>query len=478
MKNTKLVKVLRTFSKQEISKFRDFVNSPYFNKNKSVIRLAEAILPFYPDFDSEDLSEEKLFLKTFECEKFDYFKIKNIASDLFALAVSFLKFSCMQKKDAENEIGLLSTLHDRKLDNIYSQREKKVSTHLDNSLIKDEAYYYLRHQLGKINTSHYKFERSGYSFNQIQNEFDTFLDYSLIGLLRLYSKMFHNKNHGSINFNMEMFENMWEYVKDKNFEGNPSCQIYKQTILLEISRDEAEYKKLLKLKEKYDKNIPDEDMYYILQFINSFAVYRLKLGDETYYKDRFMSFSEILERNFIPANNFLYPNFISTYSSACMAGEYDWAENFILKYQNGISPREEKTNSLNYCKAFLAYRLKEFDKALEYFSKTNFKLYLMKVMVKSYSVRIYYEQDMFEQAISAVDAFKHYLKTEKLIAEDQKTAQYEFLKCITRLAELKIEGINKNNAFGLTILKDQINKMSANPLGAKNWLIEKAAELK
>lgn len=41
------------------------------------------------------------------------------------------------------------------------------------------------------------------------------------------------------------------------------------------------------------------------------------------------------------------------------------------------------------------------------------------------------------------------------------------------LAEFKIEGINKNNANDLKMLTDQINRMSANPLGAKIWLIEK-----
>ncbi|MCC7158280.1 MAG: hypothetical protein IT281_01940 [Ignavibacteria bacterium] len=477
MKNTKLVRVLRTFSKQEISKFRDFVNSPYFNKNKNVMSLAESILQFFPDFDSEELTEENIYAKTFGKEKFDYFKIKNITSDLFALAVTFLKFSAAQKKDKDNEIALLSTLHDRKLDNIYSQREKKVSGQLDNFLIKDETYYYLRHQLGKINTSHYKFERSGYSFNQIQNEFDTFLDYSLIGLLRLYSKMFHNKNHGNINFNMEMFANVWEYVKNKSFEENPSCQIYRQIISLELTRDEKEYRKLLSLKEKYKDNMPAEDIYYILLIINSFAAYRLNLGDESYYTDRYLAFREIIDRNFFKGN-IIYPNFITTFVSACMAGELEWAENFRKNFQGGILPIEEKANTLNYCSGFFAYRLKEYDKALVYFSKTNFKLFLFKVMVRSYTARIFYEQNLYEQAISAVDTFRHYLKSEKMMDNSQKTAHYEFLKNLAELAALKFEGINNINSVYLGMLKKKINQMRSNPLGSKNWLIEKVNELK
>ncbi len=475
MRDIKLVKLLKTFSKTEIIKLKEFVNSPYFNKNLKVIKLAEEVLNYYPGFDSGDLTEENIYRKMFGDEKFDYFRIKNIISDLYQLAVLFLKIKAGEEKEYENEINLLNVLHERKLDIVYSQREKRISKYLDNSLIKDETYYSLRHHLGKINTSHYKFEKTGYLFNQIQNEFNTFLDYSLIGLLRLYSKMLHNKNHGNINFNMEMFQNVWGYVKDKDFEGNPSCRIYKQLILLELTRDEEEYRKLLILKKKYNDNIPIEDMYYILQFVNSFCVYRLNLGDESYYKDRFLAFKEIIDRNFF-GYDIIFPNFITTFSSACMAEEFEWAEDFKKRYQSGILPKEEKHNAVNYCNAFLAYRLKEYDKALGYFAKIGFKLFLFKVMVRSYSVRIYYEQNMYEQVLSAIDAFRHYLKSEKMIAETQKNAHYEFLKCLTEMAELKLEGVNKKNAVELQMLKKQIGKMESNPLGTKNWLIEKAEE--
>jgi len=476
MINTKLIKLLKTFSKKEIIKFAELIQSPYFNKNRSVTTLAEIILNYYPDFGREDFTEEIIFSKAFAGEQFNYFKVKNIISDIYQLALLFLKMRVIENREYENEILLLNELHERKLDNIYDQREKTVSHYLKNSPIKDEVYYLIRHNLGKINTSHYKFEKSGYQFNQIQNEFDTFLDYSLTGFLRLYSKMLHNKNHGNINFKMEMFENVWEYVKNKNFEENPSCRIYRQIISLELTRDENEYRKLLSLKEKYKDNMPAEDIYYILLIINSFAAYRLNLGDESYYTDRFLAFKEIIDRNFF-RGNIIFPNFITTFVSACMAGELEWAENFKKNFQRGIIPIEEKANTLNYCSGFLAYRLKEYDKALVYFSKTNFKLFLFKVMVRSYTARIFHEQNMYEQTLSASDTFRHYLKTEKMMAEPQKKAHYDFIKHIIHLAELKAEGINKKNSINLQLLRKQIEQMESNPLGAKNWLIEKASEL-
>jgi len=420
MINTKLIRLLKTFSKSEISKFRDFVSSPYFNKNQNVIKLSEEVLAYYPGFDSEDLTEEKIYSKIFGKEKFDYFKIKNIISDLFQLSVSFLKFIANDKKGIENDINLLNELHERKLDSLYVQKEKQINHQLNSLLIKDEFYYQAQHQLARVNTSHFKFKKSSYTFNLIQNEFDVFLRYSLIGLLRHYSKMLTNKNHGNVQFKLEMFENIWEYVKDKGFEDNPSCLIYKQIIALELSRDEKEYHTLMRTKEKYIKNLSDEDIYYTLLVANSYSAYRLKLGDESFYQDRFSVFKELVDRKIQLPDYILFVNFISTYTSACMVGEYDWAEDFLNRFQKGISPEGERSNTVNYCKAFLAYRSKNYDKALDYFSKTNFKLFLTKVMVKSYSLRIYYEQNMHEQTFSAIDAYRHYLKSEKLIAEEQK----------------------------------------------------------
>jgi hypothetical protein len=475
VKNTKIVKLLCTFSKTEMSKFRDFVNSPYFNKNKNVTSVAEAIISFSPEYNGDDFTEEAIFAKTFRGDEFDYFKIKNIISDIYQLALDFLKTSAVQNKEVENEIDLLNELHLRKLDNIYLQREKKVKGILESS-DKDERYYYAQYLLAKVNVSHFKFEKTGYTFNQIQTEFDSFLDHSLTCLLRFYSKMLHNKNHGNIRFDMKMFNEIWQYAAGNEFENNPSCQIYKQIISLELTRDGKEYRKLLQLKEKYNSVMSKEDIYYILLIINSFAAYRLNRGDESYHNDRFKAFKEMAERNFFN-NHYLYPNFITTYTSACMAGEFEWAEKFKTDFEKGILPLEEKTNSINYCNAFLAYRMKEYDKALAYFARTNFKLFLFKVMVRSYTMRIFYEKNMYEQLLSGIDSFRHYLKSEDQIAETQKAAHYDFLIHLKELAELKNSGISRKNSFNLTALKRQIKKMESNPLGTKNWLIEKANEL-
>ena len=273
-----------------------------------------------------------------------------------------------------------------------------------------------------------------------------------------------------------MFDLVMEYIKDKDFEDSPSCMIYKQIILVELSRKEEDYRKLLQLKKKFRDNISKEDLYYVYLVMNSYSVGKLREGDETYYKDRFEALKGVVDEKFFASDYILFPNFISTYTSACMVGEFKWVDDFMANYSKGISPQKEKDNTITYCKGFLAYRKKEYDKALHLFSMTNFKFFLFKVMVKSYMLRIYYEQGLHEQTLSAIDAFRHYLKNEEMIGENQKKAHYDFLKHLTTLSNIKIVNNQKKNFPSIMSLEKQIQSMD-NSLGIRNWLLSKTKEL-
>ena len=93
MQNTRLVKFLKSLNKNEIRQFRDFINSPSFNKNKNVTELFEILSEYYPEFEAPDMNEKKLYEIIFKNDNFEYFKIKNLISDLFALGKEFLAFN-------------------------------------------------------------------------------------------------------------------------------------------------------------------------------------------------------------------------------------------------------------------------------------------------------------------------------------------------------------------------------------------------
>ncbi|MBK8550215.1 MAG: hypothetical protein IPL53_03820 [Ignavibacteria bacterium] len=100
MQNTKLIQLIKTFSVSEFREFKDFVRSPVFNKNKKILTLFDLIKDHYPKFDNESLTDDNVFKKMFPGETYDYFKIKNIISDLFSLGKEYLAF--LQYRDLSN----------------------------------------------------------------------------------------------------------------------------------------------------------------------------------------------------------------------------------------------------------------------------------------------------------------------------------------------------------------------------------------
>ena len=65
MLKSKVIEILRTLSADELKLFREFIRSPYHNKNKNVISLFEIIRKFSPSFNDPNLTKEKVFKKIF-----------------------------------------------------------------------------------------------------------------------------------------------------------------------------------------------------------------------------------------------------------------------------------------------------------------------------------------------------------------------------------------------------------------------------
>ncbi|MEZ4690414.1 MAG: hypothetical protein R3A12_09625 [Ignavibacteria bacterium] len=124
MPETLLIKFLKSLNQNEIRQFRDFIYSPSFNKNAKLTELFELHYRHYPDFDSEELSDNMLFEKIFKDEAYQYSKIKNLISDLFGLGKEFLAFSSFRKNQNIKEKFLMSELRLRTLDTAFENAYK------------------------------------------------------------------------------------------------------------------------------------------------------------------------------------------------------------------------------------------------------------------------------------------------------------------------------------------------------------------
>ena len=238
---------------------------------------------------------------------------------------------------------------------------------------------------------------------------------------------------------------------------------------MEKTKDEKYFYALKELRNKYKDSLTPFDNYMLYLHMDSYCTTAYNEHCRTdLLKEQFMLVKENLMYNIPEHGKILYPDFLNEVKKAVRVNEFDWAEDYIERYNYILS--EEKENTLNFCYGFISYKKGELDKALDHFSKTNFSNFIIKVQVKILLLQLYIEKEYYDQAELMIDTFRHYVSREKAIRDTIKISLLEFLRITGDLIKLR-SGMNENDiGFKTAKLKNDIENMSSNRFGIKLWL--------
>ncbi|MBK8983719.1 MAG: hypothetical protein IPM38_15720 [Ignavibacteria bacterium] len=433
--------------------------------------LFEILFKYYPEFALQDLTEKKIFEKLFGSEEFQYFKIKNLISDMFGLGKEFLAFNVYRKDNRIKEKYLLAELRTRDLDTAFKQTYKYAENTLEKIKVKDENYYLHKMDLRTELMSYYVPKKPNVNFHFFQERLDLFVNYSVIILLKIYNIILHENNQNNYNFNMNMFDNVMEYLEKNKVSANPTLEVYYHILLLEKTKEEKYFHALLDLKNKYREELNVVDNYMLYLHLDGFCAVAYNDFDRTDLLDvQFILAKEHPVSDMTEHGKILYPDFLNQVKKAVRVHEFEWADKFIEKYKNKLT--DEVQNTLNFCYGYIAYGKGDPDKAIDYFSKANFSSLIIKIQVKIILLQLNFEKGNYDQALLMIDAFKHYLSREKSLLEVIKISVSEFLKIIGDLLKLKTEISSKDKNYKIEKIKHDIDNMSSNRFGIKLWLLD------
>ncbi|HMS65033.1 MAG TPA: hypothetical protein PKD83_07240 [Ignavibacteria bacterium] len=469
MHSTKLILLLKSLSSQEFRFFSEFVSSPLFNKNLKVISLLNSLKKYYPEFENSNFTNENIYKKVFPGENYNYFKLKNIISDLLALGKEFLAVDHFRNNPDMKTKILLEQYRDRNLDNMFLQLYNAFEKKLDETPAKDEHYFLSKLEITEELKSFYSPKEPNAHFNLFQDQLDFFANYSIIRLLRLYNIMLHETKQNNYAFDMKMLDEVLSYIKNNKNEEYPTILLYYYIILLEKESDEKYFFELKALKEKHfdEFNKYDKYMYFLHMAGYCADVYNNKCSTEFAY-EHFLLSKENFDSGTIELGKILYMDFLNHVKIALRVNEFDWAENYINTFKDKLT--EEKESTLNFCNAFINYKKGDLTSAMDLLSRTNFPSFIIKIQVKLLLLQINFEMGYFEQALNMIDSFKHYLAREKNFIEYQRKAFNDFISITGDLIKFKTGNNNEKSGFNFEKIKKDIEKINFNQFGIKLWL--------
>lgn len=485
MKNSKVLNVLSVFTKDEMKQLEKFIRSPYYNTNKSVIKLFGIIKKHYPDFEKIKIEKEEIYLFIYGNKKFNNNVYKNLLNELLNITEEFIFISRYSKKSAERYFVIGEFLLEK---GFTGYAEKVFSKGIEESE-KNEITYFHFFEQGMLN--------SAYAFlaNQTNKGIGTYKhlnissDNYISGILMILTDLLYNYSSNAFVYNdskasgsLAAFLNCFDEKKFSEYALNADSArreyfvMYSNIISLLKNAYLENYGSFIaardiffRIKSSLSRHLRS-NIYYILLL---YAIIHERKSSENYIREQFLLAKNMLEDGTLsPLGKYLDPSAYRTYFLIMIKNkQYEWAEKIMNTLTEKLAP-EHKENMNRYSRAHIFFAKKQYDKAIVEIKKIEFSTFIFRVDARTMALKIWYLLGSPEQFFAEADNYRRFIKNNKNLSDSYMAPAGKFIYYAEKLFRLKIDGGTDETA---NELKDEIT--NAKMLESRQWLLARANEL-
>jgi len=465
-----------------MKEFENFVASPYFSRGRDLKPFYKILKSNHPNFNNGNFTYEKIFRKLNPKVKYIKSKSENLlrvmSSELVKLAEEYLTLENLKKAKLWFRINLIDAYLAKNLKTFYSKLYSETESNPSKLVDGLSSKYFIDLYFLKM----YDVAIDLRDNNKLKVSFES--QFALLNFFFLCAENFiENAFVAKNTFNVDCNDNIVEQFM-RCFDGEKFIKY-------------LDNKKDIK---KSDKELLELCFYSVLLSLDHYNEKYVAIIERLFYKNRHLfrddhklTFYYLLYPAFIQSNNLdklylLYMNmltdkifepgkglpmaFIMYFNILHLLAEKKLkeAEKFAIKYVNSLNT-EKKEIFLNYSSALIEFKRKNFGSALEYISKVEINFYFFKYHSKILFLQIYYELGYYEEAISLIDSFKHFLKNNRNVSDMHKTNYTNFVHYYSKLLNMKLS----DKRTDAVILKKKISVEEK--LLSKSWFLEKINEM-
>lgn len=486
MHHSDLLSFMGLLSKLEIRRAEQFLKSSYHNKSPLILRLFQYIRRYHPDLDSHKLKKKNVFAHLYPGEKFEERRLKNPMSGLKKLLEDFLRVEQLKNEDAIRSCLLINACYERcsydefakvihsRVGELQEMGTCDASYYEEMLWLQEELYYH-------PNRSKYPYKKS--SFSILEHHLDQFymLSKFRFGTDSNVRKEVINEDDNPL-LDFKRFLTAFE----PSAQSNPLFGLYQLLYQFQDRKPTAEeFSAGIQLLTKLLPLMQKKEQSFTLNCLVNTAIRYHNEGD-TVFTDYTSQLYQLADRK----NLLLYrgrlqaSTFLNIVVICCAAGNFDFAKNFIEKYEKHLSDQDTLQLAWGYW-FFLKSRDLEKEKkqpllhqAHDKLAKLPYSELIIDLRLRSLQIRVYYELDFsinnYGFFINSVEAFEKWLVRSTIMSEKKRNSYLNFVRLTKQLGRVANEG--QASTASLEGLLDRI-RLQEN-LSLKEWLLEKVEELR
>ena len=476
---SKLICALSTLDARQLTRFLQFVRSPFFNSHQPTLDLAEYLADQRRRWDR--ITKEELSEKLFPGQPHEEFRVSNTMSYLMDLFDRFLIQTGMEGQPETDLYGLEAAM-DLGLVSLFRQNMAGTRKRTEGMPVKDDKYYWMKFRL-QLADHDYQFGlETDFHISTLQESL-TALDvwYFKIRLERtceLFAIQEMKRQRETVPF----LERHFDFIR-KNlayFEAFPVVILYYKCLLMVRENEELKhYFDLSAYFSKHEFNLNTHDRTTIYRHLLNYTIRKTNSNDPFFERESLNVYKKLIDNGLIFRGGKIqqseYNNIISL---SCNFQEYEWARDFAGKYV-AFLPEDVRENAGNFNMANIYFHEKRYDESLELIGQVAFTNIFYQIKVRFLQIKIYFEQGEDSLLQSALDSFRIFNLRNKKMPAFHRKGGLNFVRFARVLVNLE----SLSRAGGDRSLRTKARQLVARlvaydePLINKPWLLEKSEAL-
>ena len=476
MQKSKLILLLSSLNKKEMTRFFEFSCSPYHNKHADVMAFCSYSNKIYPHFTEKKCNRKLLFKQIFGCQAFDQAKLNLVftyASKLFEL---FMVYEELKNKPQTQWLLLLEKYRNKRY---YVQFEKRLNLaqkELEKQSIQNSQFYQFQFQLAKEADEFYTLQSKHQKDQSLQSKQDSLDIFFISEKLKDACEAFMRNKLLKVEYDLKFINAVVATIQQqiKKYSEIPSVIIYFQIYKMLTENKSEYYYELIPILNKYIHYFTMVEKKSIYDYAQNFCINKINLGESEFLLEVFNLYQKQMENDLLLEDGYLlewhYKNIVST---GLRLKKYDWTKKFLEDQKKQLNPASLQ-NAYRYNLAAYSYEIGDYSRVLELLVKLDFTDVRYNLGAKSILVRTYFDLSEYEALSSHCHAFKVFLNRHKLLSDYRKKGFGNLIKFADKIAKTKSEKPYSNDL----VYEKQISKIKkdleeTDPVFNKAWLLEK-----
>lgn len=479
MEKSRLLKLLRTLSKEELRGLKKFVRNPFFNQRREVpdlLDMLEKSLKANRDLPDKEQAYRQIFAgrrnenaaKGARSAKSGLgmkdHRVRLAMSFLYQLTGQYLAVRDFLNDKPQYQRRLAVIFRKRNLPEQFTKTCKEAIEVQEHQPLRDAAFFEESYQL--LLEKH-RFAVESQAFENLDfQELSDRLDYAFLAR-KLWQSCFmlsHQSVSGSA-YRFGLLDAALAHIEQTDALDIPAVSIYFYCYrALTNPAEKTFFQQFKNLLMRHGDLFPAEELRDLYILAINFCIRQYNAGNQDYLSEQFEFYKEGFAKKY-----FLTDGSLSryTYQNAATIGlvmhELEWVEQFVHDYRPALK-EEHRESTFSYNLARLQYQRRDLGKALKLLQKAEYKDLMLSLAAKTLQLKIFYELQEFDLLESHLQAIRVFIRRKKM-------ARYQLENYLNTINfTQKLLETNMFDKEAKTVLRREIEATKA--IAEKEWLLQ------